>query len=172
MELTEEKELKSIIADFTKAVEAFKKKTYPQAQALFDKIIEQNKDSRFDSVLKVKTSAMAYRNICEAQIKPVKIELTCDEDYLFDGMYFLNAGKLDKARERFHYLEQKQYPDPYLNYLLAIYYLKKRDTDSCLNQLRKAIQKDRSYQVIAHNDVDFDRLSEHEAFVSLVESGI
>lgn len=172
MELIEEKELKGIIADFSKAVETFKKRSYPQAQALFDQIVELYKDSHIDKVIQVKTSAMVYRRICEAQINPVKVEFTCDEDYLFDGIYALNAGQLNKALEQFLYLQQKHYPDPYLNYLLAILYIKKRDIDNCLNYLRAAIQKDRSYQIIAHNEMDFDCLAENEAFVSLVESGI
>lgn len=172
MELHEEKELKSIITDFSKAVEAFKKRTYPQAQELFDKIIVENKTTHIDKVFEICASAKVYRNICEAQINPVKIELSGDEDYLYDGVYHLNAGHLDIALERFLYLEQKNYPDPYLNYLLAILYIKKKETDTSLNYLRKAIQKDSNYQIIAHNEVDFDSLSEHEAFISLVESGI
>ncbi len=172
MELNEEKELGSITADFSKAVETFKQRTYPQAQTMFEQIIDQYKDSHFDRVLMVRNSSMVYRNICQSQINPVKIELTCDEDYLFDGIYFLNAGKLDKALERFHYLLEKEYADPYLYYLLAIIAIKKRETSHCISYLKKAIHKDPSYRIIAHNETNFDGLAEYDDFVSLVDSGI
>jgi tetratricopeptide (TPR) repeat protein len=168
MEQSEEKELNSITNEFAKGMEAFKKQECRDASDIFNGIIENYKDSEYYSVLEIQTRSKVYKRICEARHNPPKVPLDQDKDYLFDGIYNLNAGKLDMALERFEYLKNKGNNDPYLYYLLSLLYLKKEDHDTCLDYLKKAIQLDATYKVIAHNEPDFDPLFENESFVALI----
>ena len=168
MEEDEEKQLELIAEEFTKGIELFNKRECREAVKVFDGIMEQYKDSEYYSIVEVLGRSKVYKNICEARLHPVKIELNDDEDYLYNGLYHLNAGELDNAQERFDYLEEKKYDDPFLYYLKSLLYLKKEDKETCLSYLKKAIHKDGYYKIVAYNEPDFDRLSENEAFVSLI----
>ena len=168
MELSEEKELEKIVKEFSAAVQMFSKKEYEKAEKAFESISERYKDSESYSVLEVQMRATVYKNICHAQLNPVKIELTGDEDYLNEGIYSLNAGNVDRALELLNHLEKNGYKDSYVNYLLSIVYLRKVDISSSMEHLKKAVEKDKFYKIIAHNEPDFDSLVENEVFATIV----
>jgi predicted RNA-binding protein len=67
-----------------------------------------------------------------------------------------------------NHLEKNGYKDPYVNYLLSIVYLRKEDINSSMEHLKKAVEKDKFYKIIAHNEPDFDGLVENEAFATIV----
>jgi predicted Zn-dependent protease len=171
MELSEEKELEKIIEEFSAAVQMFSKKEYEKAEKAFESISERYKDSEYYSVLEVQVRAKVYKNICHAQQNPIKIELSSDEDYLNEGIYNLNLGNFDRALELLNHLEKNGYKDSYVNYLLSIVYLKKEDINSSLGHLKKAVEKDKYYKIVAHNEPDFDRLGENEAFAAIINMG-
>jgi len=169
MEVSEDRELKRITGEFAKGIELFKQHRYQDAAAIFNAIIAGFKDSPFYSVVEVETRSKVYKNICEAQLNPVKIELHSDEDYLKDGIFNLNAGNPDIAFERLNYLKEKKYTDPYLNYLLSLVYLKKGDKENCISHLKKAIGQDEAYRIIAHNEPDFDSIFDDPSFSQSIE---
>ncbi len=168
MELKEEKELKRITDEFAKGIKAFNQQSCKDAVVIFGRIVEKYKDSEYYGVLEIQARSKVYKNICMSRANPAKISLESDEDYLYNGIFHLNAGRLENALERFEYLEKKSYSDPYLNYLLAVVYLKKEETDACLDYLKAAVDKDPFYKVIAHNEPDFDPLFEDENFTALI----
>lgn len=165
----EEQEMKAITDEFSKGVEAFKRQDCQQAVDIFSQIVDQYKDSEFYSVLEVQARAKTYRTICMSRANPVKLALDEDEDYLFDGIYQMNAGNFDTSLERFQYLEKKKYSDPYLYYLMALLYMKREQTEECLKYLKNAIETDRVYKIIAHNEPDFDPMFENENFIALID---
>ncbi len=168
MELNEKKQLAKIIKEFAPAVQIFSKKDYEKAENAFDSIIERYKDSDFYSVLDIQVRSKVYKKICHAQLHPIKIELTSDEDYLNEGIYNLNAGNFDRALELLSHLGKSGYKDSLVNYLLSIVYLKKEDIDNSLEYLKKAVKKDQYYKIIAHNEPDFDSLFENEEFAAII----
>lgn len=169
MEQSEDRELKRISDDFASGIDLFRKRRFQDALTVFDRIVEEFKNSHYYSVLEIQTRSKVYKKICEAQLNPVKIEIESDEDYLFDGILHLNAGRLDLAQSRFNYLKEKKVADPYLDYLLSLLYLKKNNVDECLNHLRKSIEKDETYKIVAHNEPDYDSLFENQVFVQLTD---
>ncbi|NIM18578.1 MAG: hypothetical protein GTO45_41905 [Candidatus Aminicenantes bacterium] len=171
MELREERELKQIHEKFARGIDLFRQRRYKEALAVFAEIVQEYEGSEYYSILEIEGRSKVYRKICEAQLNPVKIELRDDEDYLFNGIYQLNKGNPDKALERFNYLKEKNYQDPYLNYLISLVYLKKEDTETCFNYLKQAIDQDEYYKVIAYNEPDFDPLFENQRYAALVETG-
>jgi len=169
MELSEDKQLKIITEEFTKGVALFRARDYQQAFNIFNRIIEEYKDSQYYSVLEIQSRSKFYQMLCQAQLNPVKTDDWDDEDYLYDGIFHLNAGTPDKALERFRYLEEKKYYHPNLDYLLSLTHLKKGDNQTCLMYLQKAIQSDEFFKIIAYNEPDFESMFEHEEFTKLVE---
>jgi tetratricopeptide (TPR) repeat protein len=169
MELNEEKELKRVIDDLTSAVRIFRKKDYAKASDAFENIVEQYKDSEYFSVLEIQARAKVYKNICYSQLHPVKVVCTTDEDYLNEGIFQLNQKNFARAQELLEPLAKKKFKEPYVNYLLSIVYLKKKDIPASLEHLKKAVKKDESYRIIAHNDSDFDELFENEEFHSIIQ---
>jgi len=170
MELSEEKDLKQIREEFARGIVLFRKHQYQEAAVVFDTIVREYGDSEYYSILEIEGRSKVYRKICEAQLNPVKIELHNDEDYLYDGIFHLNAGNVAKAFERFNYLQEKNYRDPYLSYLMSIAYLKKKAVETSLSYLKAAIDQDASYKIIAYNEPDFDSLFETQEFTALVEA--
>ncbi len=169
MELKEEKELTKAIEEFTAAVKIFQTKDYEKAISAFEGIIEHYEDSEYYSVLEIHGRANVYKNICQSQLNPVKVELNSDENYLNEGIFNLNAGNLDRALELLEPLVKKGYQEAYANYLLSLVYLKKREIDTAMDYLRKAVGKDSCYKIIAHNEPDFEDIFENETFFAIIE---
>ena len=166
---SEEKELKKIIKAFNTAIKLFNKKEYKETRDTFDKMIKEYNDSEYYTVLAVKARAEIYRSIVDSQLNPVKIKLENNEDYLNEGIFNLNAGNLDRALELFEILEKRKYDDPYIYYLMSLVYLNKEDIENSLGNLKKCIDSDDYYKIIAYNEPDFELLSKDESFIALVE---
>ncbi|HLP47195.1 MAG TPA: tetratricopeptide repeat protein [Candidatus Kapabacteria bacterium] len=169
MELNEEKELKKASDDLTEAIKIFRTKDYEKADNAFRSIVEQYKDSEYFSVLEIQARAKVYKNICHTQLNPLKVVCTSEEDFLNEGIFNLNQKNFDKAQELLESLGKKKYKESYVNYLLSIVYLKKKDIPASLEYLKKAVKKDESYKIIAHNESDFDELFDNEEFISIVQ---
>jgi tetratricopeptide (TPR) repeat protein len=168
MELNEEKQLAEIVEGFSAVVQTFAKRDFEKAEKGFDEIIEKYKDSEYYSVLEIQARAKVYKNICMAQLNPATIDLVDDRDHVNEGLYQLNAGNYDKALEVLSPLENKGFDDAYVDFLLSLVYFKKEDVEASLNSLKKAVEKDSFYKIIAHNDPDFDDLFDNEAFMAII----
>jgi tetratricopeptide (TPR) repeat protein len=169
MELSEEKQLKSITEEFTKGVALFRERECQQAFEIFKRIMEEYGDSQYYSVIEIQSRSKFYKMLCDARLNPVKTDDWDDEDYLYDGIFHLNDGNQDKALERFNYLEEKKYNHPNLDYLLSLVHLKKGDTETCLMYLKMAIKSDEFFKVVAYNEPDFEPMFENDEFTEMVE---
>ena len=169
MELSEEKQLKVITEEFTKGVALFRERECQKAFEIFNRIIEEYKDSQYYSVVEIQNRSMFYKMLCDARLNPIKTDDWNDEDYLYDGIFHLNAGNPDKALERFKYLEEKKYINSNLNYLLSLVHLKKGDNQTCLNYLKMAIKEDEFFKVVAYNEPDFEPMFDYDEFTAMVE---
>lgn len=169
MKLKEEKELQTITGEYEKALRLFHKKSYHKANAAFKQIIETYKDSEFYSVLEIQTRVKVHYTITQAQLHPVTIKLETMQDYVWEGVYQLNAGNTDKALELFSHAEKENHKDAYLYYLMAAAYLKKEDTANSLRYVEKCLKKDAYYKVIVYNEPDFEPLLQNQDFLNLVE---
>lgn len=169
MKLKEEKELQSITEEYEKALQSFHKKNYNKAGEAFKKIIETYKESEFYSVLEIQTRAKVYQSMARAQTHPLTIKLESAQDHIWEGVYQLNAGNVDKALELFVHAEKNNNRDAYLYFLMAVAYLKKKDTVDALRYVEKCLKKDEYYKVIVYNEPDFEPLLQNQDFLNLVE---
>lgn len=169
MELNEEKQLKLITEEFTKGVASFRKRECQQAFEIFNRIIEEYEESQYYSVIEIQNRSSFYKALCDARLNPPKTDDWEDGDYLYDGIFHLNAGNPEKALERFKYLEEKKYTHPNLDYLISLAYLKKGDKENCLMYLKMAIKSDDGFKIIAYNEPDFEPMFEYDDFTAMVE---
>jgi predicted Zn-dependent protease len=169
MKLKEEKELQTITAEYEKALQLFHKKNYHKADAAFKQIIETYKDSEFYSVLEIQTRVKVHHTITQAQLHPVTIKLETMQDYVWEGVYQLNAGNTDKALELLSHAEKENHKDAYLYYLMSAAYLKKEDTANSLRYVEKCLKKDAYYKIIVYNEPDFESLLQNQDFLNLME---
>jgi predicted Zn-dependent protease len=169
MKLKEEKELQTITGEYEKALQLFHKKSYHKAEAAFKQIIDTYKDSEFYSVLEIQTRVKVHYAITQAQLHPVTLKLDSSEDFVWEGVYQLNAGNIDKALELFNRAEKENYKDAYLFFLIAVAHLKKEDMDGSLRYVEKCVKKDAAYKVILYNEPDFAPLLQNQDFLNLVE---
>jgi len=169
MEISEEKELKRVVAEYEKGLALFRAKKFKETLPVFEAIIAEFKISTDYSVVEIVNRSRVYKKICDAQLNPVVIELKTPEDYLNNGIHFLNSGNPDIALERFQHLKETNFKDPYLDYLFSLAYLKKGEKENCLSYLKSAIEKNEDYKIIAHNEPDFDPVFEDQDFVNLFQ---
>jgi tetratricopeptide (TPR) repeat protein len=169
MKLKEDKELQTITSEYEKALQLFHKKNYQKADSAFKQIIETYKDSEFYSVLEIQTRAKVHLAITQAQLHPVAVKLETIQDHVWEGVYQLNAGNVDKALELFSHAEKENLKDAHLYFLMAAAYLKKEDTANSLRYVEKCLKKDAAYKVIVYNEPDFEPLLQNPDFLKLVE---
>ncbi len=169
MKLKEEKELQTITAEYEKALQLFHKKSYHKAEAAFKQIIDTYKDSEFYSVLEIQTRVKVHYAITQSKLHPQAIKLENVQDYIWEGVFQLNAGNTDKALELLSSAEKDNCKDAYLYYLMAAAYLKKEDTVNSLRYVEKCLKKDATYKVLVYNEPDFEPLLQNQDFLSLVE---
>ncbi|HSQ35430.1 MAG TPA: hypothetical protein VLQ89_05495 [Candidatus Binatia bacterium] len=169
MKLKEEKELQTITAEYERALQLFHKRSYHKAEAAFKQIIDTYKDSEFYSVLEIQTRVKVHYAITQSKLHPLATKLETVQDHIWEGVFQLNAGNIDKALERFSHAEKDNCKDAYLYYLMAATYLKKEDTANSLRYVDKCIKKDPSYKVLVYNEPDFEALLQNQDFLNLVE---
>jgi len=169
MKLKEEKEMQAITEEYEKALQSFHKKSYSKAGEAFKKIIETYKDSEFYSVLEIQTRAKVYLSMAKAQTHPVTVKLESPQDYVWEGVFQLNAGQVDKALELFTHAEKNNCRDAYLYFLMAVAYLKKEDEAGSLRYVEKCLKKDEQYKIIVYNEPDFEPLLQNQDFLKLAE---
>jgi len=169
MKLKEEKELQAITEEYEKALQSFHKKSYTKAGEAFKKIIDTYKESEFYSVLEIQTRAKVYQSMAKSQTHPLTVKLESPQDHVWEGVYQLNAGNVDKAMEFFLHAEKNNYRDAYLYFLMAAAYLRKEDTANALRYVEKCLKKDEQYKVIVYNEPDFEPLLQDQDFLKLVE---
>lgn len=166
--LNEEKELKTITKQFTAAVTTFTKKDYSAAREQFAGIVESFKESEHYSVLEIVGRSNVYLRMVDAQMNPQKIELKTTDDILSESVYQLNSGQADRALELLTALAKKRGEDAYIDYLMAVAYNRRGDIEESLDHLKRSVQKDAHYKVMAFNEPDFETLLENKDFRDLV----
>ena len=166
---TEEKELKKIKEDFTKAIKLLKTDKLSEAKKAFTKIVENNKDSSFTSIMQVQMRSNVYKEFIDFKLENKNIKLENDQDLLNEGLLMLNDGKLEKAESYFNILKDKNYSSPFFNYLLALLSIKKNDSEMAIDYLKKSVKGDASIKIHAFNESDFEILKEDENFQSIIE---
>lgn len=108
--------------------------------------------------------ARIYQSICEARLKKEKIELKTFEDYYQYSVYKVNQGDYQEAMKLLDKARQMKPKEGKILYLMADAYCLMGQKEECLEHLKKAIQMDKYFSILAQNESDFESLREDKKF--------
>ncbi|MCP2519963.1 tetratricopeptide repeat protein [Candidatus Aminicenantes bacterium AC-335-K20] len=149
---------------YSKAMSYFHKKEYLKAIELFKEII-----NKYSNEKEVVDRANLYLSICKNRIEGEKIELKTFDDYFYYGIYHLNLGNYEKAMELLKEAQKKDPKEGKVYYALADVSAQMGDNKLALDFLKKAIELDSFFKILAQNEVDFEPLKENKEFQELVK---
>jgi tetratricopeptide (TPR) repeat protein len=165
-----EKEKKKIdsyekaLLSFSQAVKALRKGDCKKAVESFEAMIE-----KYPTEKELVDRAKTYIKICQEGTKKETYPLKTFDDYYEYGVYKMNRGELKEALELFQKALEKNPSQAKILYLLAATYQLMKETDQSLEFLKKAIQKDKYFKILAQNDQDFEPLREDKKFKILTK---
>jgi tetratricopeptide (TPR) repeat protein len=163
--VAQEKEKKKIdsyekaILSFGDAVKNYRKGNYEKALETFETLIEKHASER-----ELVDRAQAYIKICQNIMKKEALPSKTFHDLYESGIFLMNLGKYEEALKLFNKALEKNPDHAKILYFMAAIYQSMGDTDQSLEFLKKSIQKDKYFKVLAQNDSDFEDLREDKKF--------
>ncbi|MGB8959835.1 MAG: tetratricopeptide repeat protein [Candidatus Aminicenantales bacterium] len=152
-------EYQKALAAFGLAVKEFQKGEFEKAAASFKDFIE-----KFPADREVVDRAKAYLSIAQKKPKKDSVSLKGFEDHYRYAAAKINqkdyAGALKLLDKALEYKEK----EGLVNYLAADVHSLMGQVDEALELLKKAVQKDRNFAVLAQNEPDFEALWEDKRF--------
>lgn len=152
-------EYQKALAAFGQAVKEFQKGEFDKAAASFKDFIE-----KYPTDKEVVDRAKAYLSIVQKRPKKENPPLKSFEDHYRYAVARINQkdypGAIKALEKALEYKEQ----EGLVHYLLADAHNLMGQTDEALELLKKAIQKDKHFAVLAQNETDFETLWEDKKF--------
>jgi len=108
--------------------------------------------------------ARIYLEICRKKSKKETVQIKEFEDYLQYAVYKINSGDNDGALKLLEKALEFKKEEGRIYYLMADAKIRLGQTDDCLENLKKAFQKDKFFVVLAQNEIDFEPLWEDRKF--------
>jgi tetratricopeptide (TPR) repeat protein len=152
-------EYQKALAAFAGAVKEFHKGEFDKAAASFKDFME-----KFPADKEVVDRARAYLAIAQKRPKKESVALKGFEDHYRYGIAKINqkdyAGAIKVLEKALEYKEK----EGLVYYLMADANHLMGQTDEALELLKKAVQKDKNFAVLAQNEPDFEKLWEDKKF--------
>jgi tetratricopeptide (TPR) repeat protein len=152
-------EYQKALAAFSAAVKEFQKGEFEKAAASFKDFIE-----KFPADKEVVDRARAYLAISQKRPKKEGVSLKGFEDHYRSGLAKINqkdyAGAVKILEKALEYKEN----EGLVYYLMADARYLMGETDEALDLLKKAVQKNKNFAVVAQNEPDFERLWDDKKF--------
>lgn len=157
--------------EYQKALTAFGLARKSVQQRNFPKASELLKDflKKYSAETELADRAKTYLSISEGQQKKEAIPLKTFEDYYQYGIFTLNQGKHKEAVDLFEKAQKLNPDEGKIYYLLAEAYSLMNNNEQCLENLKKAIQIDKFYKILAQNEKDFEKVREDKKFKVLTK---
>jgi tetratricopeptide (TPR) repeat protein len=160
-----EKEKKKIdsyekaILSFGDAVKAYRKGNCEKAIELFEVLIEKHASER-----ELVDRARTYIKICQKIAKKEALPAKTFQDLYESGVFLMNLGKYEEALKLFSKAIEQNPDHAKILYFMAAIYQSMGDSAQSLEFLKRSIQKDKYFKILAQNDSDFEDLREDKKF--------
>ena len=152
-------EYQKALSAFGQAVKEFQKGEFDKASASFKEFIE-----KFPTDKEIVDRAKAYLSIAQKRPKKEGAALKGFEDHYRHGVMLVNqkdfAGAVKALEKSLEYKES----EGLVYYLLADAHSLMGQPDTALEHLKKAVQKDKNFSILAQNEPDFEPLWEDKKF--------
>jgi predicted Zn-dependent protease len=152
-------EYQKALAAFGQAMKAFRKGDMEKAVADLKGFIE-----KFPAEKELLDRAQIYVTIAQKRPKKETVHLKNFEDHFHYAVFKINAGDNEGALKVLEKALEFKTEEAKVQYLMADVLCQLGQTDSCLDALKKAIQKDKFFATLAQNEADFEPLWEDKRF--------
>lgn len=147
------------VISFGEAIKAFRKGNYEKAEESLKALIE-----KYASEKELVDRAKIYIKICREGKNKESMPSKTFNDFYGHGIFKWNQGNYEEALQLFQKAIEKNPSKAKILYFMAAIYQTMGDTDQSLEFLKKSIQKDKYFKVLAQNDSDFEALREDKKF--------
>jgi len=152
-------EYQKALAVFGQAMKDFHKGEMEKAAAGLKSFIEKYAEER-----ELVDRARIYIAIATKRPKKETVHLKTFEDHFHYAVYKINSGDLDGALKLLEKALEFKTDEAKVFYLISDVRCRLGQADDCLDSLKKAIQKDKHFAVLAQNEADFAPLWEDKRF--------
>lgn len=149
---------KSLLA-YSQAMKVYHKGDYPRAAELLKEFLEKHVSEK-----ELVDRAQVYLSICEGQQMDTGVKLKTSDDYYQFGIYKLNQGEYEESLKLLKKAIEIKPKEGKFFYSIADCYCLMGKEDKCLDSLKKAIQIDKYFKILAQNERDFEQLWEDKRF--------
>ena len=149
------------LAAYAEAMKEFRKGKDGKALETLKTFIE-----KFPGERELVDRARIYVAICEARLRGDKdaAPLKTADDYYRHGIYKTNIGELEDAQKLLEKALKMSPDEGRIHYALADLHCLQGQTEPSLEYLRKAIQIDKQFRILAQNEIDFEPLWDDKKF--------
>jgi tetratricopeptide (TPR) repeat protein len=158
-------EYKKALAAYGEAIKEFRKGKYEKAvEMLKDFIVKHAAEKELVDRAKI------YIKICEDKAGELKdtVPLKTMDDYFQYGIYQTNAGRFEEAQKLLEKALKMNPEEGKVHYALADLHCLMGQPDVCLDYLKRAVQIDKFFRVLAQNETDFEPLWEDKKFKLII----
>lgn len=152
------------LSSFNKAMKYFHKGDFDKAEKSLKDFIKSHSEEK-----ELLDRAKLYLDIIQASGEQESISLKSFDDYYQYGIFRLNQGRYEEAIDLFKKANKKKAKQAKVYYAIANAYCLMDEKDKCTANLRKAMELDEFYGILAQNETDFDVYREDEEFNSIFE---
>ncbi|MFQ5722523.1 MAG: tetratricopeptide repeat protein [Candidatus Aminicenantales bacterium] len=156
---TKKGDYQKALTAYSQAMRLFHKRQYSGAAAKLKVLLE-----KFSKEKEIADRAQIYLAICQERGKKETIQLKTFDDYYQYSVYKINQGDYKEALKYLSKAYQMQPKEGKILYLMADAYCLMGNKDECLEYLKKAIQTDKYFRILAQNESDFASLREDKKF--------
>lgn len=153
-------EYQKALSVFSQAMKAFHKADYGKASELLKAFLDKHTSEK-----EFVDRAQIYLAICEKQQKKERAHLKIFDDYYEYSVYKMNQGDYEEALKLLAKAREMKPREGKILYLIANTYCLMGQTEQSLDHLKKAIQLDNYFRILAQNDGDFEPLWEDKKFI-------
>jgi tetratricopeptide (TPR) repeat protein len=157
--------------EYQKALAAYADAIKDFRREKFDKAVESLRSfmEKYPTESELVDRARVYVAIAENRLagKGEPISLKTAEDHYQYGVYKTNTGAYDEAQKFLDKAAKLEPESGKISYALADLYCRMGQTEDCLEHLKKAVQLDKSFRVLAQNEPDFEPLWEDKKFKAI-----
>jgi tetratricopeptide (TPR) repeat protein len=152
--------------EYQKALTAFGQAVKEFHKGEFDKAVESFKGfiEKFPADREIVDRARTYIAIAQKRPKKEAAAPKGFEDHYRHGVVKINQGDYAGAAKVLEKALEFKEKEGLVNYLLADVHCLMGEADAALDFLKKAIQKDKSFSVLAQNEIDFESVWDDKKF--------
>jgi tetratricopeptide (TPR) repeat protein len=152
-------EYEKALSAYSQAMKSFHKGDYKKADELLKAFLDKHGSER-----ELIDRAQIYLNVCEARQSKEKIQLRTFDDFYQYGVFRTNHGDYEEALKLLGKAREMKPKEGKILYLMADVYCLRGENEQCLEHLKKAIQLDKYFSILARNEKDFESLWEDKKF--------